>query len=261
MKTALTTIASAAASAAVSAAATATLWLAAPTLALAGEQQGVQCPAGATPHISNGNKKLQCTTLQVVERAAFCSPVVFHGNGDVTANTRIEQVTAGRDVCKVVGGTATAAPQFLPLPGDPPASEFTQITQSGADVFRATRTVFVYPVGGPIYNPLDDAAKGVSCPNGFDGDSRFDGRGIRCDKEVARKSADCDFPWSLLQDRSGNEDRCILANQTGGTKPPGITFIQMQVENALPQIGWFLIKETGADKWQKKEFAFPNSRG
>lgn len=244
------------------AAAIATLWLAAPTTAMAGEQEGVHCPAGATAQISNGNKTLRCTKVENVDRPAICSPVVFQGNGDVLLNTRIEHVTAGRDVCRVVGksGTAVSAPpQFVPLPGDPATSAFQQVSLAGADVFRATRTVFVYPVGGPVYNPLDNESKGVSCPSGFDGDARFGGNGIRCDKVAATKGADCDFPYSLDRDRRGQEDRCLLANTEGGTKPVGITFAQMQVEKALPKISWTLDTNAGGDQWIKTEYAFPRS--
>ena len=145
------------------------------------------------------------------------------------------------------------------LPGDPAASAFQQVSLAGADVFRATRTVFVYPVGGPVYNPLDNESKGVSCPSGFDGDARFGGNGIRCDKVAATKGADCDFPYSLDRDRRGQEDRCLLANTEGGTKPVGITFAQMQVEKALPKISWTLDTNAGGDQWIKKEYAFPRS--
>lgn len=244
------------------AAAIATLWLAAPAAALAGEQDGVQCPAGATPQISNGNKTLRCTKVENVDRPALCSPVVFQGNGDVVLNTRIEHVTAGRDVCRVMGRsgtTVTAAPQFVPLPGDPATSAFQQVTRAGADVFRATRTVFVYPMGGPIYNPLDDESKGVTCPSGYDGDARFGGNGIRCDKQVVTKAADCDFPYSLVRDNRGSEDRCLLANTNGGTKPVGITFAQMQLEKALPTVSWSLDVNGGGDRWVKKEYTFPRS--
>ena len=79
--------------------------------------------------------------------------------------------------------------------------------------------------------------------------------------EVVRKAADCDFPWSLLPDERGSEDRCVLANQRGGTKPQGITFAQLQIEKALPTIGWLLEKNSGADKWLKKQYTFPRSRG
>ncbi len=239
---------------------TAALALAAPTAAFAGEQDGVQCPAGARPEISNGNKTLKCLKTENVDRLAVCSPAVFSSNGDIKLNSRIEHLTAGRDACRVVGGTATATPQFVRLPGDPALSAFTQVAQPGFDVFRAERTVYVYPQGGPIYNPLDDASKGVTCPTGFDGDARFGGRGIRCDKEVVRKDADCDFPWSLLPDNNGTEDRCVLANQKGGTKPKGITFAQLKIEKALPTIGWLLEKASGGDKWLKKEYVFPRSR-
>lgn len=244
------------------AAAIATLWLAAPTAAMAGEQEGVHCPAGATAQISNGNKTLRCTKVETIERPAVCSPVVFKGNGDVLLNTRIAHDTIGRDFCRVVGkngAAVTASPQFVPLPGDPAASAFQQVALPGADVFRATRTVFVYPAGGPLYNPLDDESKGVTCPSGYDGDARFGGAGIRCDKQVTTKAADCDFPYSLDEDRRGNEDRCLLANSEGGTKPAGITFAQMQVEKALPTISWTLDTNAGGDRWIKKEYAFPRS--
>lgn len=244
------------------AAAIATLWLSAPAIALAGEQEGVQCPAGAAAQISNANKTLRCTKVENIDRPAVCSPVVFSGNGDIVLNTRIEHVTAGRDVCRVAGKTGTAVtapPQFVPLPGDPAASAFQQVTLAGVDVFRATRTVFVYPVGGPVYNPLDDESKGVTCPSGFDGDPRFGGNGIRCDKHVATKAADCDFPYSLVRDNRGSEDRCLLANTNGGTKPVGITFAQMQLEKALPTISWALDVNASGDSWKKKEYTFPRS--
>lgn len=244
------------------AAATATLWLAAPTAAMAGEQDGVRCPAGATAQISNGNKTLRCTKVENIDRPAVCSPVVFQGNGDILLNTRIEHVTAGRDVCRVVGKTGAAVsapPQFVPLPGDPAASAFQQVTLAGVDVFRATRSIFVYPVGGPVYNPLDDESKGVTCPSGYDGDARFGGNGIRCDKNVTTKGADCDFPYSLVRDHRGAEDRCLLANTNGGTKPVGITFVQMQAEKALPTISWTLDTNSGGDQWKKKEYTFPRS--
>ena len=77
------------------AAAIATVWLAAPTAAMAGEQEGVHCPAGATAQISNGNKTLRCTKVENVDRPAVCSPVVFQGNGDVLLNTRIGRITSG----------------------------------------------------------------------------------------------------------------------------------------------------------------------
>jgi len=245
------------------AAAAATVLLAgvAPTAAHAGEQQGVQCPNGATVQISNANKTLKCVRTETIERPAVCSPLIFQRNGDVTGNVRVIHITTGLDVCKMVAGTATAAPQVVPLPGDPPASAFTQVTQPGADVFRATRTVFVYPVGGPIYNVLDDESKGVTCPSGFDGDVRFGGRGIRCDKQVMTRAADCDFLYSLLPDEQGRTDRCVLNNVRGPTKPEGLTFVQQQAENTLSHIQWMLDTRPGTDRWLKKEFSFPRSRG
>jgi hypothetical protein len=245
------------------AAAAATVLLAgvAPTAAHAGEQQGVQCPSGATVQISNANKTLKCVQTVNIDRPAVCSPVVFQRNGDVIINVRVRHDTNGRDVCVMVGGTATAAPQFVPLPGDPSASAFTQVALPGTDVFRATRTVFVYPVGGPIYNVLDDESKGVTCPSGFDGDVSFGGRGIRCDKQVMTRAADCDFLFSFLRDNVGTRDRCTLNNQPGPTKPQGMTHVQKQIENGLSHIQWTLDTRPGTDRWLKKEFSFPRSRG
>ncbi|MFM2406654.1 MAG: hypothetical protein RL223_4534 [Pseudomonadota bacterium] len=253
MNTTVTTLAAAIA--------TATLWLAAPTLAHAGEQQGVQCPAGTEAIVSNGEKRLQCAKTETIEREAVCSPLVFRGNGDINLNTRIEHLVAGRDRCQVVGGngkTASAAPQFVPLPGDPAAAEFTQIERAGKDVFRATRRVYVFPQGA-IFNPLDSAALGVQCPSGYDGDALPNGRGIRCDRQAEERRADCDLPWSLLTDRRGHEDRCMLANQEGETKPVGMTHVQMQVEKALDTISWTVTKRDGGDRWVKKTYAFPTS--
>ena len=233
----------------------------APGAAHASQQQGVRCPDGTTAGLSPDNKTLKCSRTVTIERPAICSPAVFQRNGDVTLNVRVQHNTAGRDVCKMLGGSATAAPQFVRLPGDPALSLFTQVERSGVDVFSVTTTRYFFPEGGPVYNPLDDASKGVSCPTGFDGDASFGGRGIRCDKQVAIRAADCDFLYSLLEDRVGRTDQCVLNNQLGPTKPQGMTFVQKQAENALPHIQWLLDARNDADRWIKKEFTFPRSRG
>ncbi len=232
----------------------------APSSAHASQQQGVRCPDGSTARLSPDNRTLTCFRTVPIERPAVCSPAVFQRNGDVTLNVRVQHITAGRDVCKMLGGSATAAPQFVRLPGDPAASLFTLVERPGVDVFRANATRYFFPEGGPVYNPLDDASLGVSCPTGFDGDPAFGGRGMRCDKQVAIRVADCDFLYSLLPDRVGRTDRCVLNNVLGPTKPQGLTFAQKQAENALSHIQWSLDARPNADRWIKKEFRFPRSR-
>ncbi|MFG5408755.1 hypothetical protein ABXN37_12500 [Piscinibacter sakaiensis] len=225
------------------------------------------CPAGSTPEFGPGDRTLRCAKPLVVEREAVCYAVNLPANGDIRLNTRIEHVTAGRDVCRTPGSSgnvATSAPQFVPLPGDPPASAFVQVPLPGKDVFRATVPGYVFPLNGslPLYlNPMHQAANGVACPAGYDGDKVGNDRGIRCDRnDGAPKRADCDFPWSLLPDEAGREDRCVLANQRGQTKPVGMTFAQLQIEKALPTVGWVLNRNAGADTWQRRVYVFPNSR-
>lgn len=240
--------------------ATTALWLAAPTAAHAGEQQGVQCPSGSTPAITNGNKTLKCTKVERIDRDALCVGVVVSKAGDVSQNVRFVHVTEGRDVCRLPGGTSTSAVTFLPLPGDPPASAFVQVELPGKDVFRATRTVFVFPEKGPIYNPLHSASNGVTCPTGYDGDAVFSGKGIRCDKlDGSPRNGDCDIGFTRAPDHRGNEDRCLGFNE-GPTKPRGMTFVQHQLERDSNQIGWVLSAPAGQDTWQRKVYAFPNSR-
>lgn len=241
-------------------AATTALWLAAPTAAHAGEQQGVQCPSGSTAAIGTGNKSLKCSKVEVIEREAKCLAVNVNKQGSVDANLRIQHITEGFDVCKIPGGTASSAVQFVPLPGDPPFSSFTQTERAGKDVFRATRTVFVFPEKGPIYNPLHQASNGVTCPAGYDGDQVFDGKGIRCDKfDGDQKNGDCDIGFTRAADQKGNEDRCLGLNN-GPTKPKGMTFVQHQLERNSDRIGWVLSAPAGQDTWQRKVYAFPNSR-
>jgi hypothetical protein len=241
-------------------AATTALWLVAPTAAHAGEQQGVQCPSGSTADIFNGDKTLKCAKVERIDRDALCVGVAVSKQGDVSQNLRFDHVTAGRDICRLPGGTATSEVTFLPLPGDPPASAFERVVLSGKDVFRATRTVFVFPEKGPLYNPLHKASNGVTCPTGYDGDKVFDGKGIRCDKfDGDPKNGDCDIGFTRVADHVGNEDRCLGLNN-GPTKPRGMTFVQHTLERESDRIGWVLTKVAGQDTWQRKVYAFPNSR-
>lgn len=233
---------------------------AAPQAAHAGEQDGVKCPAGYDATISNGNKKLTCSKERTFQLASICSPIAFNGNGKVNVNTNITMNANGSDTClAAVTGAAVASVMAPPPVGYPAASMFQRVVRATQpDVFEAKVLEFKFPEGGHPY--LGNAVNGVSCAPGFDGDSRFSGRGIRCDKlDGAPKNADCDFPWSILRDEQGNKDVCILANQRGETKPQGMTHVQLDIERALPMVGWVLDTRNGTDRWQRKVYEFPRS--
>jgi|GEM_PF-3657393 len=229
------------------------------TAAQAGPQQGVRCPDGTTATISDGNKLLKCSTTEPVEREAFCSPVALGNQANLDVNARIVHHTNGKDFCSDPTGKVRGNVQFLPLPGDPPASQFQHVTQPGKDVFRATKTHYRFPSGGPIYNPLHKAELGVRCQSGWDGDAVFGGNGIRCDRnDGAPREADCDTLWTRDNDRRGEEDRCMGPNE-GPTKPRGMTKVQFDAERALDTVGWVLDKRPGVDRWQRRVYAYPVS--
>jgi hypothetical protein len=219
-----------------SAAAITVLAASAPQAVHAGEQQGVQCPSGFEAHLSNGNKKLTCSRERVFHLASICSPVAFTSQGKVAQlNTNITMDPTDKDQClATVTGAKVYSVMAPPQPGYPDASMFTRKTNpSGPDVFEAKVVEFAFPTGS-TFPYVGNAVNGVSCPSGYDGDSRFNGRGIRCDKlDGAPKNADCDFPWSILRDDQGNRDTCILNNQRGETKPQGMTHIQLDVERKV----------------------------
>lgn len=235
----------------------------------ANEQAGVSCPSGFTATITDGNKALKCSKVKTFTLASICSPVAF---GDkltsIQLNTNITMDPVGReggiDQClATVSGTRVDSVKSPPLEvGSPPASEFVRIKRATAvDSFQATVTEFAHPVnpGGVLLVPyVGNPATGVHCPSGFDGDAVFSGKGIRCDKlSGSAKNADCDFGTQYVRDADGGtEDRCF-GLQKGPTKPQGITFVQQQLENALPTVSWKLTKRAGQDTWQKKEYAFP----
>lgn len=237
------------------------------TSAQANEVTGVRCPAGTDAEISNGNKTLKCSKNKTYRLASICSPVAFGPSG-MTANTRIVMEPQGLDQCKAVV-TGIAAPSVMapPLPGYPPANKFSRVVKASTpDEFVATVKEYAYPEGGPLYT-LGDKSKGVVCPSGFDGDRRFEGRGIRCDKvEGQARLADCDFGWTWSGTHRGDgKDVCIGVNGVGPTKPQGMTKVQFDVEDALPSVKWHLDVNAGSggaggasnDRWKKKVYAFP----
>ncbi len=231
---------------------------------LPSQQEGVRCKDGYTATISNSNKTLVCSKANGVRREVICSPVLFKGDGDINLNSRIELVDGGSsaDTCRVPGtNKSKPANAFLPLPGDPAldSGKWTRHTVNGGKDYYS-RADYSFPERGPIYNPLHDASKGVSCPSGFDGDSMFSGKGIRCDKYTETKSASCDFGWSISIDHNnGDLDRCLGLN-IGNTVPQGLTNAQLQIEKARGDIGWVLDERNGRDQWKKKVYDWPQSR-
>lgn len=190
----------------VAAAAIAVGGMATPALAAVGvgitPQSGVTCNTNHTASFSDG--VLRCRETVTHTRGSICSPAIFQRNGDITLNIRVEMLAAGSDVCRVVGGTATAPSQMTPpLAGMPADSAFARrINSTGADSFVATTFRFHYPQGA-LYS--GNAANGVRCPSGFDSVRINSGRGLRCEDTVV-KIATCDGGFSV-QRRDG-VDRC-----------------------------------------------------
>lgn len=239
-------------------------WLAAPAHANTAEE-GVRCPSGTTATISAEDRKLVCQGVEKIERPSVCSPIVFKNNGSIDLNTRIVMATAGSDLCvarNTAGAMIASAPsQTVFLPGDDP-TQFTREVRDGIDAFVRTRTVYRFPEGGPNYS--GDASKGVVCPGGYDGDKRFNDRGIRCDRYEQRKAV-CDIGWQI--DRNVGLDRCFIDKIVFGNRvrvdgqytiPEGTTGLTGNPETH----GWNLVKDRNGeqtDYWKKeaKDFRFP----
>lgn len=218
----------------------------------AGPQQGVRCPSGFTARIADENRKLVCRKTKTFERSPMCPPL-------------FTLVTTGADVCRNSATGATMEPMMSPvvaMPGQPADDAYRRSTNPiGPDKFVATAFEYVFPQTGPIY--IGDAAKGVVCPAGFDGDRMHSGRGIRCDRRDGDpRSADCDAiaGWEWKRDLAGAEDRCrhMVTGETGPTKPTGMTKIQHDFERSSDDIGWVLNKKSNArDTWQRKVYKYP----
>ena len=225
--------------------------LVAASSAQANEVTGVTCPASYNVLISNGDKKLICEKIEEVKLPSDC------GNGAMDA--------AGSDTCFPQGSgnkTPSKVGGWNPLV-HPPKEQFRRVVNvTGPDSFVADKKVYAFPQGA-TYVGLD-ASKGVSCPAGFDGDKRTDNRGIRCDKVVRNNvEADCDnfggLGWTYRPDDRGTLDRCVGGGGSGPTKPRGMTKAQFDIEDGLSHIKWHLMQQAGADKWKKKEYAFPRA--
>ena len=236
--------------------------------AQAGEQQGVKCPDGFDVQIRNDNRKLVCSRTAQYAVKPVCSPLVFSAKGvNVSGNVAFD--TRNEDKCIATVTGQTIEPQFtgMPVGATNYAVRRTATDPTGPDTYVAEIKEFAFPVGGRAY--VGDASKGVQCPAGYDGDKRFNGRGIRCDKnDGAPKRADCDglhagivsVGWRLEVDKRGNEDRCVpsVSGNDGPTKPEGMTKVQHDLDRKSDDYGWLLNKRAGArDTWQRKVYKFP----
>lgn len=218
--------------------------------AQAGEPEGVWCPTGFTAQITNSNRALKCVRVDGIVLGSTCPK----GAG-MTAGA------GGLDTCvwsAALGGIPKSPePSWMSggLPWHPPASSFRRIIRSGSGDDTFVATDFRFPEGGPIY--VGNPASGVSCPSGFDGDVRYNGLGIRCDRNSGGpKEADCDPGWIVDRDRNGKEDRCLGINE-GPTKAMGMTKIQFDIDRAQSSVAWILDKRTGTDLWQRRQYAYP----
>ena len=221
----------------------------------AGAQQGVRCPGGFTALISNANRTLVCRKTVTFERDSICPPLF----------NKMQTTDADRCVNELTGqSVASGMLPPVPVPGQPLGSDYKRVVNAtGPDKFVATQFQFAFPEGRPIPPYIGDASMGVTCPEAYDGDKVYDGRGIRCDKhDGAPKSADCDgiLGWEWKRDLNGAEDRCrhIATGETGPTKPEGMSKVQHDLERKSDDIGWVLNKKSGVrDTWQRKTYAFP----
>lgn len=232
--------------------------LANPVVSMArGPQEGVRCPDGFEVTIGSDNRSLICGRPFTLK--SICSPIAFSSKG-LKVSGNIVMDSKGSDRCLAVAtGSATASVMEPPRPGYPAPGTFKRVVDAnGPDRFVAPGREFAFPVDGPDYL-IGDRSKGVRCPAGYDGDRRFNGRGIRCDKwDGPARAADCDFGWTLrVDDQGGKEDRCLGVNQ-GPTKPKGMTKVHHDADRALPTVGWVLDKRTGPDTWRRKVYAYPS---
>lgn len=210
----------------------------------AGEQEGVQCPSAFAAEISDSNRALKC-----VKKDAFRLKSVCHGLDLMSGDAGTDECFSSKPF-KYYPSVPALAP-----PGYPPPTEFRRIVSKlSVDEFVADD--FKWPIKLPPYS--GDPSKGVRCATGWDGDVEFGGNGIRCDKyQGSPVEADCDFGWTVVRDRLGQEDRCLGVNE-GPTKPMGMTKVQFDLERALPTVGWVLDKRSGTDLWRKKVYRYPD---
>lgn len=217
--------------------------------AMAAEENGVTCRPGTKAEQNDENTNLTCSTSERVTRLSNCLTLKNNVNG-------MQQVVRpGPDMCTDPSSSANAgAPTPVLLPGDPTTGWTREDTPGGRDIFVRTLTKFEFPQGA-AFNPLDNAAKGVSCTGDYKkGSSVNSGRGIRCES-IQRVAADCDTFWTLrVDDNGGTRDKCIGINGVGNTKPARLTNVQYQT-----QLGrWILDVNNGPDNF--RHFGYPTSR-
>lgn len=224
-------------------------------------QNGATCPTNSTPTLSGG--VLLCRQAVQHTRGSICSAAIFQRNGDITLNVRVEMLSAGSDLCRILGGAVTQPSQMTPpLPGMPADSAFTrQINASGVDTFTATTFQYVFPAGAVF---VGDASHGVRCPSGFSAQSINSGRGMRCFDEVVKR-AGCDIGWSV--ERRSGVDRCtsrdFLGNLVIGqyTIPENAAYVGLMGNPGTN--GWNLdadrIGHGSTDYWVQRDYRYAES--
>lgn len=216
--------------------------------AMAAEESGVTCRAGTTAEQNASHTNLKCFSQERVTRESNCLTLKNGVNG------LNHVVKTGPDMCSDPGSSANSgAPTVSLRPGDPAMGWVREDTPGGRDIFVQTIKKYEFPQGA-IFNPLDRASRGVSCPANFpDGGSLNGGRGIRCET-AARVAADCDAGFFLrVDDLDLNTDKCIGVTGMGRTKPRGLTNIQYHT-----QLGrWKSVVQDGPDEF--RHFGFPTS--
>jgi hypothetical protein len=225
---------------------------------MASEQDGVRCPDGHAARITDANRHLYCSRERVYKLASVCPMVPMVVNGVSVPRPQLLDPN-GTDRCTPVGGGPTTYSKMAAMPGDyPPANQFTRaVRATEPDEFRAVGTEFAWPVGGDSIYPYHPR-RGLVCLAGWDGDVRYNGRGIRCDQvdEEGSTYSFCDVGWSLMTDHRGNEDRCVGIWE-GPTIPAGYTKVTFEAERARGDIGWVLQVRDGSDWWVRKRYRYP----
>lgn len=251
--------------------------LATPTAALADADDGVVCPSGTVASLESGI--LRCTVTLHYTRASACPPSGFENYTAIQITGRdscLPQIIAVKNQASVPSGMALLPPTprlangsalppalgFLAALAGPAPSEYSrEVSQTGSDRFVATKDFAVWPDRLPLQNQVGrDAARGVTCPSGYDEVSIANGRGLRCEDRVT-KTARCDAGWQIKVDKGpGNLDLCQMGvgvgTLTGNYTIPEGTGLAGHPRNH----GWSLSVRDEADKWTRTNFSHPVAR-
>lgn len=251
--------------------------LGAPTAAHADADDGVVCPAGT--QAERQGDVLRCKVTLHYVRLSACPPAGFENYTAIQVTGRdscLPQVVALKNQASVPsamaplplpprmpdGSALPAALGFLAALAGPPTSDYSrELNPTGSDRWLATKEFSVWPDRLPLQSQLGrDAARGVTCPSGFDGVSIANGRGLRCEDRQS-KLARCDAGWTLKVDLGpNNKDIC----QTGvgiGTLTGNYTIPEGTGAAGHPSNhGWTLTVRDETDLWTRTKYSVPVSR-